>query len=364
MTDLETRIRDALRSDEIGYYDLRQPELRTARTNSRRRVWLPALAAAALVAALAAVLAGTNLSRNSAPPATGTAPFVGYSWRLVGLHDKHGTLKPPDSVDASIEFGPDGKVFGSTTGGAVWGTYRLTGDGYVVTDAGLSAQQAADLGPLANRVLGGLGAVFFHIVGRHADPTQPATVQARVDGDALLLQVPGVSLTLAQDGHAAVSPVLAAVGYAWRLTKVRDSHGTLAVPATLHPIIAFTRDGYVLAKDGVNTWQGSLVPAPEGYVVNHRAGSAAGYAGTDPTRVRVINAIGEALPAAHSDPVSASVSADTLVLTHNGTTLMLQRGPEMPFAGIVSGAHGSATASAVVAPPGPNSSPVAAPTAS
>ena len=49
MSELETRIRDALRADEIGWDDLREPALRTDTPRSPRR-WPAVLATAAAVA--------------------------------------------------------------------------------------------------------------------------------------------------------------------------------------------------------------------------------------------------------------------------------------------------------------------------
>src|SRR5690348_441607 len=100
MTDLETRVRDALHADEIGWDDLRQPTLRAGAPRSPRR-WPAALATAAAVAVVATVAALIATHNGTSNEPAGTAAYAGYTWQLKEITNNRSTIDVP-TVPAQI----------------------------------------------------------------------------------------------------------------------------------------------------------------------------------------------------------------------------------------------------------------------
>jgi hypothetical protein len=340
MPDLETRIRDALGADEIGWDDLRQPTLRaSSRSHRRWPAMLATAAAVAVVATVAAVIATTRNGTSNAPAATQPA-YAGYAWKLSGLTDGQGSIAGLGSVPAQIAFS-DTAVSGTFDNASIFGHYSQTADGYALTDIGLAGTsgEIARSGDL--RVGHAFASVFVHTNGRDLDPSRPASVAARVTGDRLVLQANGITLRLSRTGPSGLSPIIDAVGYTWRVTALQDRQGELSVPQRLGAQIGFDRTG-VVSANGLHRSQGRFALTSGGYVVADSATSAAnGYVGHNPVIVREIRALDAVME--RNAMLSATINGKTLTLRRDGTALTLHRGePEPRYRFTITGA-GSAS---------------------
>ncbi len=123
------------------------------------------------------------------------------------------------------------------------------------------------------------------------------------------------------------------LGSKWRVVSLTDSRGPLRVPASLHPTIGYTRDGYVLGDDTVNALQGRYQATADGYTVLDPASTAVGSTSMPPDRYRVVQAVdGLFMPmATRSDPnppritVSVSFEAGMLTLHAGSVSVTLRR---------------------------------------
>lgn len=331
MNDLETRIRDALRADEIGWDDLRQPTLRVAPRSPRR--WpalLAAAAAVAVVGSVAAVIAVTRHGTGSNGSAGARPAYAGYAWQMTALTDRRGPIADAASVHAQIEFS-DSAVIGTLTGGSVFGRYQATSDGYDVTHVGLAGLQLdpARVSSSEKRIGHDLVKLFMHSQGGVFYPSRSATVVARVSDDHLELQASGITMQLSRVGPSRPSPMIDAIGYTWNVLTLTDKHGRLTLPSRLHATIEFDRYGLVIGNDTVNTAKARFGLTGDGYVVAHRVTtSAVGYAGQDPTLTRLIAAVNTMVSG--DAAVIATIDSDTLTLHRNGIALTLHRSIRKP----------------------------------
>ena len=340
MSELETRIRDALRADEIGWDDLREPALRTDTPRSPRR-WPAVLATAAAVAVVATVAAVIATSNGTSNAPAGNPAYAGYTWQLTEVTDQRSTIDVA-SVPAQIAFS-NTAVSGTLAGASIFGHYSPTPDGYALTDIGF----AGTSGKIADRSELGIGSpfasVFVHANGRNLDPNRPASVVAQVTGDRLVLQANGVTLRLSKVGPSGLLPMVDAAGYTWRVTGLTDREGQLAVAQRLGATVGFDRAGHVVGNDTVNTYQGRYGLTNGGYVVADSAtGTAVGYGGQTPTILRLIPAV-DAMVSSNA-PVTATLESTTLTLRHDGITLTLQRGnAQRPYRFTMTAANDSGT---------------------
>ena len=344
MTDLETRIRDALGADEIGWDDLRQPTLREGAARSPRR-WpavLATAAAVAVVATVAAVIATTRSGTSNAPAAT-QPPYAGYAWKLTGLTDGQGSITGLGSIPAQIAFS-DSAVSGTFDNASIFGHYSPTPDGYALTDIGL-AGTSTDITHSGDLRIGHAFASFFvHVNGRNLVPSRPASVVARETGDRLVLQANGVTLRLSRTGPSGLSPIIDAVGYNWRAVALTDSHGRLTVANRVGAFIGFDRNGLVVARDTVAPVSGRFGLTGTGYVVSDTAVGASGSTGNAGPTVTRVRAAVDAMVASNA-MVTASINGTTLTLQRDGTTLTLQRAAAAPqYRMTIKPLNGSATA--------------------
>jgi hypothetical protein len=340
MSELETRIRDALHADEIGWDDLHQPTLRAGHRSPRRwPAMLATAAAVAVVATVAAVIAVTRTGSTNGPAGTHPA-YAGYAWQLTAVTDRHGYVDVA-SVPAQIAFS-DTAVSGTLAGASIFGHYAPTSDGYAVTDIGLAGTEGILPDRSELRISTAFASVFASTgTGRQVDPSHPASVAAQVTGNHLVLQANGVALRLSRVGPSGLSPVIDAVGYTWRVTALRDRHGRLTIPGRLVADVSFDRSGEVVANDLVAPISGRFGLSGTGYIVSDTATGASGSADTaSPTVVRVRAAV-DAMVASNVQ-VTATLDGNTLTLQRNGITLTLQRGHPEPAAQFTAG--GSATA--------------------
>jgi hypothetical protein len=157
---------------------------------------------------------------------------------------------------------------------------------------------------------------------------------------AIALSVRGGSGSDPRAPAAGGAPAYA--GYEWRVTSLQDRNGVLTVPPDIDATVAFTRDGSLYGSDTVNNLSATYVPGDTAYRVDNPSTTLAGYAGSDPTRVRVIAAVNALFfsgsAGAPGGPVqvtiAASVQGDTLTLRTTGTeiiTVVLER-EEPPLA--------------------------------
>jgi hypothetical protein len=128
------------------------------------------------------------------------------------------------------------------------------------------------------------------------------------------------------------------LGYQWRVTGLTDAAGTLSVPDAHGAMIGYTRHGYVVADDSVNSIGAHYTATADGYTVSDAATTLVAYAGGDVARKRVIGAV-NAMFFAFADSVDATpppvevtvrLDGDTLTLVSGETTLTLARDGEQP----------------------------------
>jgi hypothetical protein len=203
-TDLDTAIRDALHEREIGYDDLRYPELRAP----RRRFGGVAAAATAVaaVAAVAAVLAavswpdGGTGGGGTRAAGGGFGDVLGYQWKVSALVDADGELAVPHPEGAMIGFTHHGYVVGDDSVNSIGAHYAATATGYSVTDAATTLV-ACDCEPDRARVIAAVDAMFFATWDGEGPHAPAVDVAVQVSGDMLTLSANGVTLTLTRDGE-------------------------------------------------------------------------------------------------------------------------------------------------------------------
>lgn len=196
MTDLETAIRDALRSraDEVP--------IRHTSIVRRRRRWVSPVLAAALVIALVALtlVLFARSDSTTRPAAPKISSFVGYSWRLTQIDDRQGRLTLPASTKAEVEFPRGGHMTGSDTVHALDAHYRLVPGGYephglAESGNGLAGRVSATL----KRTMAAMRSCFSSV---QLDSKPPAIepVRAAVSGDHLVLHTTVGVLTFVRGG--------------------------------------------------------------------------------------------------------------------------------------------------------------------
>jgi hypothetical protein len=353
MTDLETRIREALRADEIGWDDLRQPTPRVAPRPQRR--WPTVLATAAAVVVVASAAVAIALTRGNRSPGPAAAPaYAGYTWRVTAVTDRLGRVPDVAAVPVRIAYS-DTAVSGTVAGASIFGHYRSTSRGYQLSDVGVNGA-----GAVSSRKPLRIGSDVAHVfmtrsAGAASGLGEPAAVAARVSGHQLVLHANGITLRLTRVGPAHLSPMIDAVGYIWRVEALTDVHGQLTIPHRLHAALAFDRYGLLLARDAVNRLAGQFGLSNDGYVIRTRSISrGAGTAGHDATARRLRAAVDAMVEKRAA--VTATVDGDTLTLRRGGTTLTLHRGARMPALGEAvqssgSGGSGPAPQTSHMAPP-------------
>jgi heat shock protein HslJ len=117
-----------------------------------------------------------------------------------------------------------------------------------------------------------------------------------------------------------------AIGIDWRLDTVQDKDGTFPSPSR-HVRIEFGRDGTVVADDSINFYSGKYRVTPTRFVMTDVAGTAAGYAGSDPA----VLATQAGMAAVLTTPTARTRGGDIvglfLVLSARSYTLTFEAGP-------------------------------------
>ena len=326
--DVESAIREALRSrsDDVV---LHSTELRPVPRH--RRSFAPLLAAAAvLVLAIGAAFVVTQRGGDGGSQvAGGTTGFVGFRWNLVSVRDREGTVRAPDALNPQLYFTPDGYVAASDTVNGLSGRYRLTGDGYTVSDSASTLVAYAGDDPARKRVVAAVTALFYTEVGDTGEPH--ATVGARVDSDTLVLTTGNVDLTYRRSGvegnqarpSSTSQPQTAGiVGYRWNVVAFSDDKGARSLDGTT-PWISFPSVTSIQGDDTINGLGGTLQLTQGGFTVSNEISSAVGVGGS-PELVRTVDAVDAVFSS--GDTVTVSLDGHTLTLATGRVTLTLTRG--------------------------------------
>jgi hypothetical protein len=327
MSELETRIRDALRADEIGWDDLREPALRTDTPRSPRR-WpavLATAAAVAVVATVAGVIATNNGTSNT--PAGNHPPYAGYTWQLKQVTNHRSTIDVA-GAPGLIAFS-DTAVSGTLADASIFGHYSPTSNGYSLTDIGFAGTSSKIADGSELRVGPAFASVFVHANGRNLDPNRPASVVAQVTGNRLVLQANGVTLRLDKIGPSGLSPVIDAVGYTWNAVSLTDRQGRLSIPARFNATIGFDRYGMIAARDIIAPVSGRFGLTRSGYVLSDTMFGASGSTGSETPVVSRVRSAVDAMVSSNA-AVLVTVNDNTLTLHRNGITLTLDRGDVQP----------------------------------
>lgn len=177
---------------------------------------------------------------------------------------------------------------------------------------------------------------------------RPGRLFAVVAAAAAVAIVAAVLAVFAARGNRTNNPaagdsLAGVVGFRWQVTHLVDARGGLDVPASLHAEMGFTRDGYVLGDDSVNTMSVQYTATEDGYSVGPAGSSLVGYAGSPgsvQTRTKdAVDALFFDLSSSvirNSSPFTVTVTLDdqgVLTLEHADTQLTLARiGPQPDFA--------------------------------
>ena len=197
MTDLETAIRDALQSRAEAV-----PVRQTALVGRRRRWRAPVFAAALVIALVALSLALVTRKESTASPTTSrSAPFVGYSWRLVLIDDRQGRLVLPASTKAAVAFPRGRDMSGNDTVHALQVRYHLVPSGYEPTGPVTSSTNglAGPISATLKRTLFAIGSCFS-TAQLGSKPPKMTPIAATVRGERLTLHTSAGVLTFVRDG--------------------------------------------------------------------------------------------------------------------------------------------------------------------
>jgi hypothetical protein len=113
------------------------------------------------------------------------------------------------------------------------------------------------------------------------------------------------------------------VGYKWEVTSITHDGQRTPIPASLPVYLLFTPNGTFGANDAINFASGTYHPTGTGFTTGTMGGTGVGYAGSDPTMLAAINAIG-----AFNAPGAAArahVAGDQLSVSVGGYLLDCRR---------------------------------------
>ena len=152
--------------------------------------------AGTLLVSLGAAGCGTTMAggpANTAPPAqTG---FAGYKWQVVAI-DRGGKETPiPARYPVYLQFAPDGQFGANEPVNYHFGNYRITPDGFTISNIGTTLAGYAGHDPVVMLAEGAITAFNSQV---HAT--------AGVTGNQLTVSVGGYTLTCQRDGTQADFP--------------------------------------------------------------------------------------------------------------------------------------------------------------
>lgn len=195
-----------------------------------------ALATAALLSACAGSGSGGDASPSPSP--TQAAPeLAGTGWVLASYAGPAGDVEALPGSGASIVFGDDGSVAGSTGCNRFAGTFTQTG-GELTVDLGpmtLMACTSEELTAQETAVTAGLAAT--------------RGVAAGADGAITLIDQAGGTVLTFSPGIAGLP------GTSWRATGINDGRDAVTSDATTSAVTAeFGADGTLSGTGGCNTY--------------------------------------------------------------------------------------------------------------
>jgi hypothetical protein len=156
---------------------------------------LMSVAAAALVALAAAGCGSSTGAAPQSPAPTAHGAFVGYKWTVVAIaHDGKTTAIPPD-YSVFLIFTPDGQFVANEPVNTHGGTFRVTGDGFVTSDVGMTLVGYVGDNPIILLAESAIGSF-----------NSSAHATASVAGNRLTVVVGGYTLTSQRDGKQANFP--------------------------------------------------------------------------------------------------------------------------------------------------------------
>jgi heat shock protein HslJ len=153
------------------------------------------IAAASLVS-LAAAGCGTTMAggpAKTAPPAqTG---FAGYKWQVVAIVHSGKDTPIPARYPVYLQFAPNGQFGANEPVNYHFGSYRITPDGFTISNVGMTLAGYAGHDPVVTLAEGAITAFNSQV---HAT--------AGVTGNQLTVSVGGYTLTCQRDGMQADFP--------------------------------------------------------------------------------------------------------------------------------------------------------------
>jgi hypothetical protein len=152
-----------------------------------------AMAVLVSVAATGCATAASGPSLKSAADAQ--AGFAGYKWLVVMIDHAAKETPIPARYTVYLQFAPDGQFGANEPINYHFGTYHLTGDGFITGDMGVTAAGYAGHDPV---VLLSIGAISTFDNGVNA--------KARLTGGRLTVTAGGYLLTCQRDGRQADFP--------------------------------------------------------------------------------------------------------------------------------------------------------------
>ncbi len=181
-------------------------------------------------------------SPSAASPTTAAAiSLVGTSWTLASYAEKNGTQVPAVPAAATLSFGADGVLAGSTGCNRIAGTY-VQADANLTIELGPMTKMACppDVTAQENAVVANLARVASFTSGS-------SLVLATADGATLLTYSPGLT---------------SLAGTSWQATGINNGkEAVVGTSATAGVTAIFGEDGQLTGSGGCNSYSGTYTTA-------------------------------------------------------------------------------------------------------
>lgn len=177
----------------------------------------------------------------ASPSAAAAISLVGTSWTLASYAEKNGTQVPAVPAAATLSFGADGVLAGSTGCNRIVGTY-VQADSNLTIELGPMTKMACppDVTAQENAVVTNLARVASFTSGS-------SLVLATADGATLLTYSPGLT---------------SLAGTSWQATGINNGKDALEANAATSGVTAvFGEDGQLTGSGGCNSYSGSYTTA-------------------------------------------------------------------------------------------------------
>ncbi len=177
----------------------------------------------------------------ASPSAAAAISLVGTSWTLASYAEKNGTQVPAVPAAATLSFGADGVLAGSTGCNRIVGTY-VQADSNLTIELGPMTKMACppDVTAQENAVVANLARVASFTSGT-------SLVLATADGATLLTYSPGLT---------------SLAGTSWQATGINNGRGGVEANAATSGVTAvFGEDGQLTGSGGCNSYSGTYTTA-------------------------------------------------------------------------------------------------------